>query len=66
MTKQELFEALNHIPEDSAISAAIITWGDIDLKKPELMDVYQYIDKRMIRNIPDNINEINNQLITLK
>lgn len=66
MTKQELFEALNHIPEDSAISAAIITWGDIDLKKPELMDVYQYIDKRMIKNIPDNINEINNQLITIK
>lgn len=45
MTKDQLIKELSHIPGDTIVSAAVITWGEIDLENPEDIEMFQYVDE---------------------
>lgn len=45
MTKDQLIAELSHIPGDTIVSAAVITWGEIDLENPEDIEMFRYVDE---------------------
>lgn len=45
MTKDQLIKELSHIPGDTIVSAAVITWGEIDLENPEDIEMFRYVDE---------------------
>lgn len=55
MTKLELIEAIQSIPDDTIVSMATITWGEVDLDAPSQVKMFEYVDRDMIKNIPDDI-----------
>lgn len=55
MTKLELIEAIQSIPDDTIVSMATITWGEVDLDIPSQVKMFEYVDRDMIKNIPDDI-----------
>ena len=52
MTKKELLEAIASVPDDTVVSAAVITWGEVDLDCPEDIEMYRYVDEERYKNIP--------------
>ena len=59
MTKKELLEAIAHVPDTEQINMAIVSWGELDVENPNQINIYQYIDQSMIKNLPKDV-DLNN------
>ena len=56
MTKREFIELISNIQDDAIVSLAVFACGDVDLSNPNTVEIIQYIDPDMIKNVPDGIN----------
>ena len=59
MTKKELIEAIAHIPDDAEINLTTISWGELDLNNLGQMNMYHYMNKDLIKNMPEDV-DLNN------
>lgn len=51
MTKDQLIKELSHIPGDTIVSAAVITWGEVDIENLEDIEMFQYVDEERYKKI---------------
>ena len=56
MTKKEFIESISNIQDDAVVSIAVFACGDVDLSNPNPVDIVQYVDPDMIKNVPDGID----------
>lgn len=56
MTKKEFIEQISNIQDDAIVSLAVFACGDVDLSNPNTAEIIQYVDKDMIKNVPDGID----------
>ena len=56
MTKKEFIESISNIQDDAIVSIAVFACGNVDLSNPNTVEIVQYVDPDMIKNVPDGID----------